>query len=428
MNENQIRDYLFNNYKYSIKNLIEEPKEPIDITGKKFPRICELLQHRTEQKIHKIIKDSDHLILDGKELRLVRDIDSTTRADLIGHFEDSGDLVIIELKKSRQTERQAFTELLAYANHFCTLFPPLTESSLYSFLVAPMEGRSVRDAFAQELIINNKNVAALVPETNEKTLYLNPYYPSEMYYQWIENSILDDRSMIVVTASFPLIDGWIDAGTPGSSSPPPYTQAAFETMTALISQKMENKGLHGFVYARQYWSELCHKFQNPNTIILCLTNPFSSFRTDSHEGVVYGESDETRLTAIQEILNQFDDGEYWLEYLHSAFTGQAIRLIQDSFQEFFINYSGVYVMPEISLPDWGTFKKQMVESVICHNMNIRITGLFKTVYTAYLEHCYNNGYDKIYFSDDLPKFGYIAYDNFLAVWEIMSGLSVTSDD
>jgi hypothetical protein len=36
--------------------------------------------------------------------------------------------------------------------------------------------------------------------------------------------------------------------------------------------------------------------------------------------------------------------------------------------------------------------------------------------------------DQIHFLDDLPKFGYIAHDNFLAVWEIFSGLSGTEPD
>ena len=43
-------------------------------------------------------------------------------------------------------------------------------------------------------------------------------------------------------------------------------------------------------------------------------------------------------------------------------------------------------------------------------------------------HCYRNGIDEIYFSDDLPKFGYIAHDHFLAAWEILSGLSWTEID
>ena len=45
-----------------------------------------------------------------------------------------------------------------------------------------------------------------------------------------------------------------------------------------------------------------------------------------------------------------------------------------------------------------------------------------------MTHCYRNGIDEIYFSDDLPKFGYIAHDHFLAVWEILSGLSWTEID
>ena len=104
------------------------------------------------------------LVLDGKEVRLAREGDSTTRVDLLGHLEEDGDLVIIELKKSYQTERQAFNQLLAYASHFCTLFPLLTESSFTLILIAPMEERGVRDAFAQELIINEKNIIAFQPE------------------------------------------------------------------------------------------------------------------------------------------------------------------------------------------------------------------------------------------------------------------------
>ena len=105
--------------------------------------------------------------------------------------------------------------------------------------------------------------------------------------------------------------------------------------------------------------------------------------------------------------------------------GQAIRIIQDSFEEFFISQDGLAVRPEISMPDWWSFKTNMIEAVICHNMHIRLTGILRTVFCDYIAHCYLNGIDEIYFSDDLPKFGYIAHDDFLAVWEILNGLSWT---
>jgi len=215
MTENEIRDLLFDHHQSDLHSLIVQTRQPLALPPDSFPSIAQLLQHRTETKINKMIENLEALQLDGKEVRLVRDGDSTTRIDLLGSIADSGDLVIIELKKSGQTERQAFTELLGYANHFCTLFPPLSESSLQSVLIAPMTGRGVRDALAQELIINDKNVLAFIPKIDGTKIALEASYPSDLYYRWVENNVLDDSSMTVVTASFPLIDGWIDTGEPG---------------------------------------------------------------------------------------------------------------------------------------------------------------------------------------------------------------------
>tara|TARA_R110000787_G_scaffold209261_1_gene319284 strand:- start:468 stop:1772 length:1305 start_codon:yes stop_codon:yes gene_type:complete len=427
MTENEIRDLLFNNHKDDLHTLIIQMREPLALPQDTFPSIAQLLQNRTETKINAMVENLETLRLDGKEVRLVRDSDTTTRIDLLGSIADSGDLVIIELKKSGQTERQAFTELLGYANHFCTLFPPLSESSLQSILIAPMEGRGVRDALAQELIINEKNALALIPKIVGEKIELEAYYPSELYYRWVENNVLDDSSMTVVTASFPIIEGWIDAGEPGGT-PPDYTQKAFKTMTGLVSQRLEAAGLHGFVYARQYWAETCPAFALPNTLILCVVNPFSPLRSSSTDGKVFGASDQSRLDAVQAIIDQVPYNEYWLDSLHSAFMGQAIRIMQDSFKEFFMSKDGIAVRPEISVPDWWGFKTSMIEAVICHNMHIRLTGLLRTILSDYMMHCYRNGIDEIYFSDDLPKFGYIAHDHFLAAWEILSGLSWTEID
>jgi len=49
-------------------------------------------------------------------------------------------------------------------------------------------------------------------------------------------------------------------------------------MTGLIAQRLEAAGLHGLVYARQYWAETCPAFANPNTLVLCVVNPFNPLR------------------------------------------------------------------------------------------------------------------------------------------------------
>lgn len=428
MRENDLRDYLFEKHKKSLSVLIKTRKKPPASAQNTFPRISELLRARTEAKIDEMVERLELLALNGKEVRLVRDGDSTTRIDLLGHLEESGDLVIIELKKSDQTERQSFTELLAYANHFSTLFPSLSETSFMSVLVAPMSGRGVRDALGQELIANEKNVLGLIPEFHGDSVSLTPYYPSEQYYRWIENSIVDDRAFTTVVATFPIIDGWIYAGAPGDGSPPDHTRKAFEIMTSLIAQKVEALGLHGFVYARQHWAEVCPALPEPNAIVLCLLNPFSTFRTDINEGQVFGQSDETRLKDLQALIDQLDDTEFWLENLSSAFQGQAIRIMQEAFDEFFATGSGMSIRPHFHLPDWGGFKTNMVEATICHNTDIRVIGLLRTIHREYMRFCREQGVDDIFYSDDLPMFGYLDHENFLAIWEIFRGLSHNEDE
>lgn len=97
MTENEIRDFLFNNHKDDLHTLIIQTREPLAIPKDDFPSIAQLLQNRTETKINMMIESLETLKLDGKEVRLVRGGDSTTRIDLLGSIADSGDLVIIEL-------------------------------------------------------------------------------------------------------------------------------------------------------------------------------------------------------------------------------------------------------------------------------------------------------------------------------------------
>ena len=423
MNENDLRDYLYANHRNNLTSLITE--RPTRSQSKKagFPRISDILNARSERQIDRQIQRLQTLKLDGKEVTLNRDGDTTTRVDLLGHLDEDGSLVILELKKSSQTERQAFTQLLSYSNHFCTLFPMLSESNISLVLIAPMTGRSARDAFAQELIINGKNVLALVPYIENNVVSLSPYYPSSIYYRWIENNILDDRSFTVITASFPIIDGWIDSDRSGSIDPPLHTRDAFQSMTSIIAQEAENLGLHGFVYARQHWNELEQIISCPNTIVLCLINPFGLLFSGNFSGHVHGGTQESRLNSLRALVQQLEKSEDWLDDLYSSFRRQAIRLILQTFEELLKEEGKSAIVPEINSPDWKLFKQSMIESVYCHNLYPRLIGTTRYIYTEYIDHCYRCGEDEIYFYDDLPRFGYLAHDEFFAIWQILKGIS-----
>lgn len=424
ISENAFRDYLFDHHKEDFASLIVGRREPVQWTEDSFPPIRFLLQQSAEKKINEIIDQMETLALIAKELRLERDAPHPTRVDLLGSSAETG-VTIIELKKYDQTERQSFTELLAYSNHFCSLFPGLTESAITSVLVAPMETRTTKDAYVQELVINRKNILALIPHEKSGVFSLEVFYPDESYYQWFENNILNDHSMTCVTISFPLLDGWIDSDLKSKDrGPPQYSVDALNTVANAIAHRMEADGFHAIVYATQKWGEIAAQFPFPNTIVVAAMNPFSSARTSVREGEVYGNSEVGRLEQVQAIYDQLtDEGKemYWVDTMESDFQGRLIRAVRDQFALCFLNRTA-RLRCEIGLPNWYGLKTSVVDAVTTHNLNAYTTGLLRRIYLEYIQYIYKKGVDEIYFSDDLPKYSYKTLKHFLAVWEIFRGL------
>lgn len=426
ISENEFRDDLFKKHKDNISNLIIGKRDVVKWTGDGFPPIYFLLQQRAERKINEILEDIEDLVLTAKELPLKKYGDSTTRVDLFGESESAG-LTIIELKKSKQTERQSFTELLAYASHFCSIFPGLKETAITSVLIAPMLTRTVRDAYAQELVANNKNLLALIPEEKNGKITLSVYYPDKSYYQWFENNLLDDRSMLVVAISFPIIKGWIDSDLNSEGKNiPDHSKSALNTISNSISHKLESLGIHSLVYASQKWGEIGELFPYPNTIFVVSTNPFASFRAAIDDHCVYGDSEQGRIKEIQAIYDSLhvDDKEFWLERMESDFHGRLIRIVRNEFENCFKNNEGKLIQNEISLPDWYGLKTSMIDSVFTHNMDIYLTGLLREIYISYIDHAYSGSDECIFYGDDLPMYSYKTVREFMPVWEILRGIGL----
>lgn len=431
ISENQFRDHLFENHKENLSKLIIGRRDPIEWTEDGFPSIQFLLQLRAEQKINEILDNLEELVLTAKELRLERNAPHPTRVDLFGNSASTG-IAIIELKKSEQTERQAFTELLAYSNHFCSIFPGLKESSITSILVAPMETRTAKDSYAQELVSNSKNILALIPHQNGNDFTLEVFYPDSSYYAHFENNILNDASMICVALEFPLIDGWIDSDLKSEDRQlPDYTKEALNTIANSIAQRLESEGFHSLIYANQKRGEIATLFPNPNVIVVAAMNPFSSYRTAIHEGQIYGNSDEGRISQVQAIYDQLtDDGKeyYWVDTMENHFHNNLIRSVREQFEHCFQNKKQESIHFEISCPDWHGLKTSFVDTVSTHNLDIYSTGLLREIYLEYMSYVFKKGMDEIFYSDYLPKYGYKMLTPSLAVWAIFSGLGYKEED
>ncbi len=430
LTENQLRDLLYEKHKESLFAIIKGRRDPIVWEGEGFPPISILLQQIVEEKINRIIDGLESLILSAKELRLEKKGDSTTRIDLFGNSKCIG-LTIIELKKSRQTERQAFTELLAYANHFCSIFPGLTEQGLNTILIAPMETRTVRDSFVQEVLWNNKSSAAFIPSGyNNGEITLTVYYPDKSYYQWFENNLLDDRSMYTVAIEFEELNGWIDTDKNNKQIITDYSRKALNTISNSISHRLEAEGFHAIVYATQQWGEIADIFSHPNVIYSVFINPFAAFRNSCNNDVVYGKTAEGRSLEIQSIYDQLDENSqrYWFSELESNFHGLAIQIVKNEFDRCFLTADQKEIESEISLPDWYGVKTSAISSVFTHNLDIYETGLLRKIYLRYIEYIYSVNFDALYYADDLPKYSYDTFRSFLPVWEILCRLGIGAGD
>lgn len=419
MFENDLRDLLFYSHKNSFYKLISGLKPLEDKQEDIYDfSICKLLQKVTERKIHSFVENLCDLTLIGREVRLQQNNRSTTRIDLLGISEASV-LNIIELKTSKKSEREAFTELLGYANHYSLLFPGLKDSALNSILVAPMESRITQDAFLQEILINNKPILALKPIHNKADqIELQVYYPDATIYKHFENNIVNDQSMITVVLTFNEIKGWIDTDINNAGTIPKYSKDALNTISTMISQKLEAEGLHSIVYASQQWGEVSKIFPLPNKITVVAINPFSSLRTSTHEGVIYGASNDDRVSAIQSIYNQLtEEGkEDWLSYMENGFHDRLIRIVKDVFEEsigYNQNNLKTEVRYEISIPDWYGLKINMIESVFVHNLNVFCTGLLREIISEYIKLMYLDD------SEEMEKFPYKSINNWFLVWTIL---------
>lgn len=185
MSEREIQDFIWDN-KDNWNKLIVKTEFPAiesfeDETSVEYISVEQLIYNNVINRLRTLNDEILDLELFGVEVSLTKEGESTMRVDLLGMQPGAPGIAIIELKKSKQTEREAFTELLGYSNHINTLFPTHTKDDTILILITPLEVRTVKEAFLQTLIFEKKRVFIFKPVFTDplsvSTLKLEPYIP-----------------------------------------------------------------------------------------------------------------------------------------------------------------------------------------------------------------------------------------------------------
>lgn len=400
MTEKEIQNYIWDNRK-KIGDLLVE----IEVPSKRETILpweitpADIIYNNLLDKFEDFWIAVQSLILIGTEVPLKKYGDSTIRADFLGIFSGRNGTVVVELKKSKQTERQAYTELLAYGSHLRTVFAPMSKRDVNFILISPMQERIVREATIQNLIYDDNFVFALIPEITDNdltTLKLRPWIPSFEEVDNLINACFSESNFDTFKITWDALPGEWSPFEKGED-PDQNIIDRFNIVSSYAAQLMESKGIHGFVYCSQNWSELVDYAHLINSIILCGINPYKATKSRFliNQGAILKEINEISTDYIQlsDIIPELQKPDYedrynYLSTLSSLWFDELSRVGFEIIETMTISTERTSIEKGYGCFDWNSYQKSAMEDVYCHNFDIKLTGLIRNLFFEYSKQDY----------------------------------------
>lgn len=344
-------------------------------------------------RLENLYEELNSLHLFGIEVSLGNVGETKIRADFLGKAEGLPGIYIVELKKDSQTERQAFTELLAYANQINAKFPSHSRDDNVFVLICPMDGKTIEDAYLQSLVFDKRKICILHPifedENDINSLKLKPYLPSTEDIIHFSSNAFKKRNFDV------LVYSWSNEETFWNPQPGGQNKEDMNRVAALAGQLMEERGIHGFVYPQQSWPELSTIYPNSNKLVLVGLNPYKiasdKYFLESNPELTHLDppslfemTDELNLTHIlpglSKHLNLHTDWNYftdlgynWVSHLH--------RVGKDAVEACTINRIGVKIDSEGAYGgSFDQYEANNIENVYVFNYDFRPTGVIRELF------------------------------------------------
>lgn len=398
MTEKIIQEYIWKN-RNNLNKLFDEIKFPNEIKKEKPWEITP-----SEVIFNTIISDYKNtwlMIKDmsifGCEVPLKKDSESTIRADFLGLFNGTNGVAIIELKKSAQAERQAFTELLGYGNHIHTVFSPMSKIDIAYILISPMKERIVRESVINNIINERNTTFALVPTWKNddiSTLKLTPWIPT---LTEIDNLI----SAVFAESNFDLYkitwDGLFGEWSPEKEGDDPeqFMIERMNTVSTYASQIMEAKGIHGFVYCSQTYSETRSAGRLINSIIIAGLNPYKATKNrkllKKDPTITPQKASEidvdvfNMLDIIPELKNKYfeEDTTNYFSDLSTTWSSEIGSIGFEVVKTLTKSLDKKNIEIDYGRFTWEHFQNNIQEDINVHNFNVRPTGIIRELYWEY---------------------------------------------
>lgn len=396
--EHKIQTFLWE-HREEFCSFLVEPHFPSDISveNPSYSTASEILYNKFISILKKQWINVQLIDLFGVEVPLKKDENSTIRADFLGIAGGANGLAIIELKKSKQTERQAFTELYAYGNHLRTKFMPMSKSDIFYVLISPMEERIVMESAIQNFFFDRTNFFALIPSVKKSgakisSLKLTPWIPSFEEFRTILDNSFSEKNFDVFKVVWEDLPG--EWNPEGSEDPDEFMIERMNKVSSYAAQVMEARGIHGFVFSSQLWSELKDSLPFTNSLIIVGINPYKATKNRFliNQGLSKKEADEIDMDSINfldiipELSSKSKDENEKYNYLNSlsmSWDNEITSIGFDIVKTITKSTNRKDVLTSYGSFDWATYQTLFLEDISCHNFDIKPTGLIRELWTDY---------------------------------------------
>lgn len=358
----------------------------------------------------------------GKEIPVMKTGGRPLSIDILANNYETGEFFIIEIKRSYNTEREAITEILAYANGLRSEFPELSTEDILIVIIARNWQPSLWNATVFLMLFFRVNIVPIqiidldYDEIRDKVMNisLEILIPSKKgNLTTIQNFTKECLSSKVIL--------WDDQ------------RIQPREVANLVSIEMNRRNMHGFIVGLKFWGadsfEKGKGYPSPYGILISALNPYSIAKyrgiyanlsdTDREKGGIQEEGmfEDTwdfDVIRISDIFNQnsieslsLDDLEYlWdnrlsevtefvhelfkhthykpephveIEYLNFSQIGEAG--VSTLFEWIFINYTGLFhdFLLYRSILDWKIKEKQGYADALFGDIG---SSVFQTYYSV----------------------------------------------
>ncbi|QHF06079.1 hypothetical protein [Pseudomonas syringae] len=184
------------------------------------------------------------------------------RPDLVCINPERQQIVIFEIKKSTQTERQALTELLAYEHEIINILPFLSTYDLTFVLVSTEWSVLLEHAAGSAISWSNKNLLCLKVDLNQNNFKLNIHGLNS--WSITGNAFFPPKSVASFTVSF-------EAAQSMEESEITYR---LDLLLGFFAREADRVGLHGFALVVQDLGPYCDRGYQ---IVFCAVSPLALF-------------------------------------------------------------------------------------------------------------------------------------------------------